>query len=96
MGLAAACVVNAVCGLSTLGSLKARHIFNPLAKWSPLSFMKLTHEVICCSTCQAAKASSKKLSQECLFRAGARTSPGVEPVAGATTGIVHCNQGRFA
>lgn len=45
MTLAAACLVNAVNILATLASLKARKIFTPDGKWSPLSFMKLTHEV---------------------------------------------------
>lgn len=43
--LTAACLVNAVNILATLVSLKARKIFTPDGKWSPLSFMKLTHEV---------------------------------------------------
>lgn len=43
--LTAACVVNAVNMLSTITALIGRQIFTPEAKWSPLSFMKLTHEV---------------------------------------------------
>ncbi|CAN0496330.1 unnamed protein product, partial [Laminaria digitata] len=42
--LTAACLVNAVNMLSTLAALKGKNIFTPLGKWSPLSFMKLTHE----------------------------------------------------
>lgn len=45
VSLTAACLVNAVNAISTLASLKARHIFTPEGKWSPLSYMKLTHEV---------------------------------------------------
>lgn len=45
IALAAACVVNAVNMLFTLGALKAKKIFTPGAKWSPLSFVVLTHEV---------------------------------------------------
>lgn len=45
ISLAAACVVNAVNMLFTLGALKAQKIFTPGAKWSPLSFVVLTHEV---------------------------------------------------
>lgn len=44
VALAAACVLNVVNMLSTLAALKGKHIFNPAGKWSPLSFMKLTHE----------------------------------------------------
>lgn len=43
--LAAACVVNAVNVLFTLAALKAKEIFTPRVKWSPLSFVALTHEV---------------------------------------------------
>jgi len=43
--LAVACLVNAANLMATLASLKARHLFTPEGKWSPLSFMKLTHEV---------------------------------------------------
>lgn len=45
VSLTAACLVNAVNILATLSLLKARHIFTPEGKWSPLSYMKLTHEV---------------------------------------------------
>lgn len=45
VALTAACVVNAVNMLSTITALIGRQIFTPEAKWSPLSFMKLTHEV---------------------------------------------------
>eukprot|EP00903_Cladosiphon_okamuranus_P016395 g15119.t1 len=44
VALTAACLVNGVNILATLASLKARKIFTPDGKWSPLSFMKLTHE----------------------------------------------------
>ena len=44
VALAIACLVNTVNMLSTLGALKGKSIFTPLGKWSPLSFMKLTHE----------------------------------------------------
>lgn len=43
--LAVACLVNAANLLSTLASLKAKHLFTPEGKWSPLSYIKLTHEV---------------------------------------------------
>lgn len=42
--MTAACLVNGVAFLATLASLKARKVFTPEGKWSPLSFMKLTHE----------------------------------------------------
>ena len=45
VALSAACLVNAVNIPATLAALKARKIFTPAGKWSPLSFMKLTHEV---------------------------------------------------
>eukprot|EP00903_Cladosiphon_okamuranus_P016305 g15037.t1 len=44
VALTAACLVNAVNMLSTITALIGRQIFTPEAKWSPLSFMKLTHE----------------------------------------------------
>eukprot|EP00752_Nemacystus_decipiens_P012458 g11037.t1 len=44
VALTAACVLNAVNMLSTITALIGRQIFTPEAKWSPLSFMKLTHE----------------------------------------------------
>lgn len=45
VALTAACMVNAVNLLSTITALIGRQIFTPEGKWSPLSFMKLTHEV---------------------------------------------------
>lgn len=45
VALTAACFVNAVNMLSTITALIGRKIFTPEGKWSPLSFMKLTHEV---------------------------------------------------
>lgn len=44
MALTAACLLNVVNVLFTLAALKGKHIFSPTGKWSPLSFMKLTHE----------------------------------------------------
>ncbi|CAM9403100.1 unnamed protein product, partial [Choristocarpus tenellus] len=44
--LSAACLANAVFTMSTVGLLKARHLFVPHAKLSPLSFMKISHEAI--------------------------------------------------
>ena len=45
VALTTACLVNTVNMLFTLAALKGKHIFTPFGKWSPLSFMKLTHEV---------------------------------------------------
>lgn len=44
VAVAVACIVNAVNALQTVAALIAAKIFTPAAKWSPLSFMKLTHE----------------------------------------------------
>lgn len=43
--LTVACVVTAVNALATITALIGRKIFTPEGKWSPMSFMKLTHEV---------------------------------------------------
>lgn len=43
--LTAASALNIVNMLSTITALVGRHIFTPEGKWSPMSFMKLTHEV---------------------------------------------------
>lgn len=42
--LSAACVVSAVNMLYTLGALKSKKLFIPAGKWSPLSFVMLTHQ----------------------------------------------------
>ncbi|CAM9111089.1 unnamed protein product [Scytosiphon promiscuus] len=44
VALTAACALNLVNMLSTLTALVGRQIFTPEGKWSPMSFMKLTHE----------------------------------------------------
>ncbi|CAM9116416.1 unnamed protein product, partial [Laminaria digitata] len=44
VALTAACVVNAVNMLFTLGAFKAKKLFIPAEKWSPLSFVVLTHQ----------------------------------------------------
>ncbi|CAM9147713.1 unnamed protein product [Sphacelaria rigidula] len=42
--LTSACLVNAVNLLATLGALKARSIFTPSPRWSPLIFAEMIHE----------------------------------------------------
>lgn len=49
--LSVASVVNVVNALYTLAALKAKRLFTPGVKWSPLSFVALTHTVsISCLT----------------------------------------------
>lgn len=57
--MVAACLVNALNVLSTVAALKAKNIFTPHGKWSPLSFMKLTHEVSLCSALEADAARTR-------------------------------------
>lgn len=45
VALCVSCMGSAVNMLSTLVALKAKHIFIPDERWSPLSFLTLTHEV---------------------------------------------------
>ncbi|CAM9812351.1 unnamed protein product [Ascophyllum nodosum] len=42
--LSSACTVNVVNLLATLGALKARTIFTPAPKWSPLAYVEMVHE----------------------------------------------------
>lgn len=49
--LTSACVVNAVNLLATLGALKARSIFTPLPRWSPLMFADMIHEASAIKGC---------------------------------------------
>lgn len=45
VALCVSCMGSAVNMLSTIAALKARHIFIPDEKWSPLSLLTLTHDV---------------------------------------------------
>lgn len=45
LAITVASMINAVNVLLLLGAVKGMHVFTPEAKFSPMSFTKLTHEV---------------------------------------------------
>ncbi|CAM9257536.1 unnamed protein product, partial [Sphacelaria rigidula] len=75
--LTSACVVNAVNLLATLGALKARSIFTPMPRWSPLIFAEMIHEA---SAEEAFREAVPKLE-----KLAAATKPGLADVSTVRT-----------